>query len=155
ASGQIGGPPTPANQVFQFTVTTLGRLSDVAQFEGIIVKGHPPSTATNPTAAVVRLKDIATIELSPQMYTNFLGLSGRKTAHVAVFALPGANALEVAAETRNLMAEMSKTFPSGLQYTTLYDTTLFINQSIHAVYETLIEAGVLVLIVIMLFLQNF
>src|SRR5262249_3077718 len=94
ASGQIGGPPTRANKVFQYTVTTLGRLSDVAQFEDIIVKAHPPSTATNPTAALVRLKDIATVELSQQMYTIFSGLSGRKTAHVAVFALPGANALE-------------------------------------------------------------
>jgi HAE1 family hydrophobic/amphiphilic exporter-1 len=164
ASGQIGGPPTPSNQVFQFTVTTIGRLSDASQFEDIIVKAQPPSSETNQTltttdthqtAALVRIKDIAKVELSQQLYTVFSGLSGRKTAHVAVFALPGANALEVAAETRRLMVEMSKTFPSGLKYTTLYDTTLFIHQSIHAVYETLIEAGVLVLIVIMLFLQNF
>ncbi|HWX77067.1 MAG TPA: efflux RND transporter permease subunit, partial [Candidatus Acidoferrales bacterium] len=127
-------------------------------------KAQPPSTETsetvktnetNQTAAIVRIKDIAKVELSQQQYTIFSGLSGRKTAHVAVFALPGANALQVAAETRSLMTDMSKTFPLGLKYTTLYDTTLFINQSVHAVYETLIEAGILVLIVIMLFLQNF
>ena len=164
ASGQIGGPPAPSNQVFQFTVNTLGRLSDAEQFENIIVKAQPPATEasetlttteTNQTAAIVRIKDIAKVELSQQQYTIFSGLSGKKTAHIAIFALPGANALQVAAETRSLMTEMSKTFPLGLKYTTLYDTTLFINQSVHAVYETLIEAGILVLIVIMLFLQNF
>ena len=71
-----------------------------------------------------------------------------------MYALPSANALQVATETRALMAQMARKFPQGLKYTTLYDTTLFINQSIHAVYEALIEAGILVLIVIMLFLQN-
>ena len=89
------------------------------------------------------------------MYTVFSGLNGKKTAHIAVFALPGANALQVATGDAPLMAQMSKTFPQGLKYTSLYDTTLFINQSINAVYVTLIEAGILVLIVIMLFLQNF
>ncbi len=164
AAGQIGGPPAPSNQVFQFTVNTLGRATDVEQFENIIVKAQPPATEAsqtlttadmNQTAAIVRVKDVARVELSQQQYTIFSGLSGKKTAHVAVFALPGANALDVADEVRGLMADMSKTFPAGLQYTTLYDTTLFINQSVHAVYETLIEAGILVLIVIMLFLQNF
>jgi HAE1 family hydrophobic/amphiphilic exporter-1 len=164
AAGQIGGPPAPANQLFQFTVNTQGRVSDVEQFENIIIKSQPPATTasqtlktmeTNQTASIVRIKDVGKVELSQQQYTIFSGLSGKKTAHIAVFALPGANALQVAGEIRSLMAEMSKTFPAGLKYTTLYDTTLFINQSVHAVYETLIEAGILVLIVIMLFLQNF
>ena len=82
-------------------------------------------------------------------------LNGKKAAHIAVYALPTANALDVATETRALMAQMARKFPQGLKYTTLYDTTLFINQSIHAVYQALIEAGILVLIVIMLFLQNY
>jgi HAE1 family hydrophobic/amphiphilic exporter-1 len=82
-------------------------------------------------------------------------LNGKKAAHVAVYALPTANALQVATETRALMAQMARKFPQGLKYTTLYDTTVFINQSIHAVYEALIEAGILVLVVIMLFLQNY
>jgi hydrophobic/amphiphilic exporter-1 (mainly G- bacteria), HAE1 family len=164
ASGQLGGPPAPADQLFQFTVNTLGRLTDVEQFEDIIVKTQPPSTeagetlastSSKVTAAIVRVKDIARVELSQQQYTIFSGLSGKKAANIAVFALPDANALQVAAETRKLMVEMSKAFPSGLKYTTLYDTTVFIDQSVHAVYETLIEAGILVLIVIMLFLQNF
>src|SRR4029077_6804758 len=164
ASGQIGGPPAPSNQLFQFTVNTFGRLSDAEQFENIIVKAQPPSTEasetvktteTNQTAAIVRIKDIAKVELSQQQYTIFSGLSGKKTAHVAVFALPGANALQVAAETRSLMTEMSKTFPLGLKYPLSSGTTLLITQSFHAVYEPLIEGGILVLIVIMLFLQNF
>ena len=164
ASGQLGGPPAPPDQLFQFTVNTLGRLSEVEQFEDIIVKAQPASTeagetlastSSKATAAIVRVKDIARVELSQQQYTIFSGLSGKKAANIAVFALPGANALQVAAETRKLMVEMSKAFPLGLKYTTLYDTTVFIDQSVHAVYETLIEAGILVLIVIMLFLQNF
>src|SRR5262249_227393 len=138
-----GGPPAPSHQVFQFTVNTLGRVSDVEQFENIIVKSQPPATEasqtlktieTNQTAAIVRIKDIAKVELSQQQYTIFSGLSGKKAAHIAVFALPGANALQVAAQTRRLMAEMRQAFPAGLQYMTLYDTTLFINQSIDAVY---------------------
>jgi hypothetical protein len=89
----------------------------------------------------VRLKDVARVELSQQAFTVFSSLNGRKTAHVAVFALPGANALQVAGEVRALMAGMSEVFPPGLEYTSLYDTTVFIQQSIGAVYKTLIEAG--------------
>ena len=105
-----------------------------------------------------RLYDCETsdrVELSQQQYSVFSGLSGKKTAHLAIFALPEANALAVAAEARSLMAEMSKTFPTGLKYACLYDTTEFIQDSIHGVYMALFEAGILVLVVIMLFLQNY
>jgi HAE1 family hydrophobic/amphiphilic exporter-1 len=163
ASGQIGGPPVESNQIFQFTVNTMGRLDDAAEFENIIIKSSTPQTLAsdvqheqfNPTAAIVRIRDVAKVELSQQQFTVFSNLSGRKSGHMAIYALPGANALQVATEVRALMARMSSTFPAGLKYTSLYDTTLFINQSIHAVYETLGEAGILVLIVIVLFLQNF
>src|SRR5579885_1309618 len=162
-AGQIGGPPAPRNQLFQFTVNTLGRLSEVEQFENIIVKSSPPASLSAQTragaqaaqtAALVRIRDIAKVELSQQVFTVISQLDGRKAANVAVFALPTANALQVADETRALMKGMARKFPQGLKYTTLYDTTLFINQSISAVYQALIEAGVLVLIVIILFLQN-
>jgi HAE1 family hydrophobic/amphiphilic exporter-1 len=168
ASGQIGGPPVASNQIFQFTVNTLGRLSDVTQFENIIIKSEPPAgpigqaeqgtsspTELNQAAPIVRLKDVAKISLDQQSFTLFSGLSGRPAGHMAIYALPGANSLQVASEVRQLMATMSKTFPQGLKYSSLYDTTLFIGQAISAVYETLIIAGILVLIVIMLFLQNF
>jgi hydrophobic/amphiphilic exporter-1 (mainly G- bacteria), HAE1 family len=167
ASGQLGGPPVASNQIFQFTVNTMGRLSDVTQFENIIIKSEPPAgplqaeqgsdspTTLNQAAPIVRLKDVAKITLEQQSFTLFSGLSGRPAGHMAIYALPGANSLQVATEVRQLMATMSKTFPQGLKYSSLYDTTLFIGEAISAVYETLIIAGILVLIVIMLFLQNF
>jgi HAE1 family hydrophobic/amphiphilic exporter-1 len=104
--------------------------------------------------AIVRVKDVARVELSEQQFPVFSNLSGKKAAHIAVYALPGANSLQLAAEVRALMATMSKLFPQGLKYSTLYDTTVFIHQSISAVYSTLEIAGVLVLIVILAFLQN-
>jgi len=163
AAGQLGGPPVPANQIFQFTVKTLGRLSNVEQFEDIIVKTVPPETVQSETtqtvqrsqaAAVVRIKDIAKVDLSQEVYSTFSGLSGKRAAQMNVYTLPGANALKVAQEVRDLMSQMSKRFPPGLKYIALLDTSTFIKDSIHGVYQALIEAGVLVLIVIMLFLQN-
>src|SRR5215469_15645817 len=161
ASGQIGGPPVPSNQVFQFTVNALGRLSEVTQFENIVVKsrsglpGQSLQTSDLQQAApIVRIKDVARVELSEQQFPVFSSLSGKKAAHIAIYALPGANSLQLAAEARALMATLSKSFPQGLKYVTLYDTTLFIHQAIGAVYSTLEIAGVLVLIVILAFLQN-
>src|SRR5262245_21128742 len=163
ASGQIGGPPAPGAQRFRFTVNVVGRLADVRQFEDIVVKSEPPPDGrtavtrapdASQTARLVRIRDVARVELGQQVFTVFSRLSGKKTAHIAVYALPGANALQVGVETRRLLARMTETFPQGLEYTTLYDTTVFIHQSIDAVYQTLLEAGLLVLVVIILFLQN-
>ena len=148
-AGQLGGPPVPKDQVFQFTVNALGRLSDINQFEDIIVK-----TSRDETAQLVRVKDIARVELDQQFYSNFGGLSGRQSAQILIFSLPGANAINVAHNVNQAMAEISKTFPEGLKYAIHYDTTRFIDRAIRSVYETLIEAGILVLIVIMVFLQN-
>src|SRR5262249_8344079 len=102
-----------------------------------------------------RIKDIARVELSQEAFTTFSGLSGRKAAQMNVYTLPGANALTVAQEVRELMAQMSQKFPEGLRYTLLLDTSTFIRDSIHGVYWALIEAGVFVLIVILLVLQTF
>jgi HAE1 family hydrophobic/amphiphilic exporter-1 len=148
-AGQIGGAPVPDSQVFQFTINALGRLSDVSQFEDIIVKSDRGNSAR-----VIRLKDVARVELSQQSFANFSGLSGKKAAHVIVYALPGANALDVAKQVRAKTAELSKTFPEGLKYAVYYDTTIFVKDAISAVYHTLFEAGILVLIVILVFLQN-
>jgi HAE1 family hydrophobic/amphiphilic exporter-1 len=165
AAGQLGGPPVPGDQVFQFTVTTLGRLSDVSEFENIIIKGKAPTSLASdvqkgdatptPAAEIVRVKDVARVELGQQVFSVFSGLTGKKAAHIAIFALPDANALDVATQVRSLMKTMSANFPPGMQSSSLYDTTIFIDESIDAVYQTLAIAGVLVLIVIMLFLQNF
>jgi HAE1 family hydrophobic/amphiphilic exporter-1 len=149
-AGQLGGPPVPDEQAFQFTINALGRLSDVEQFENIIVKSERAQTAQ-----IIRLKDVARVELSQQSFSNFSGLSGKKAAHIIVYALPGANAIELAGNVRAAMDDMSATFPEGLTYAIYYDTTEFVSQAIEAVYHTLFEAGILVLIVIILFLQNF
>ncbi|MEW6386462.1 MAG: multidrug efflux RND transporter permease subunit [Thermodesulfobacteriota bacterium] len=149
-AGQLGGPPVPPNQAFQYTINALGRLADVGQFENIIVK-----TVRGETAQIVRVRDIARVELSQQYYSNFAGISGHKSSQILVYALPGANSISVAQSVRKAMKEMSKDFPEGLTYGIDYDTTKFIEEAIHSVYETLFEAGVLVLIVIMVFLQNF
>uniref|UniRef100_A0A7V6A5W0 Multidrug efflux RND transporter permease subunit n=1 Tax=Desulfobacca acetoxidans TaxID=60893 RepID=A0A7V6A5W0_9BACT len=151
-AGQLGGPPVPASQPFQFTINALGRLENTTQFENIIVKTvrAPESEA----AQIVRVKDLARVELSQQSFANFSTLSGHKAAHMVIYSLPEANAINVGQEVRKSMATMAEEFPPGLKYAIYYDTTIFISQAIDAVYHTLYEAGILVLIVIMLFLQN-
>ncbi len=149
-SGQLGAPPAPKGQPFQFTIDTLGRLADVGQFENIIVK-----SVTGPAPQIVRLRDVAHIELSQQAYSNFADFGGLKSAQIPIFSLPDANAITVADSVYKAMAEMSKDFPEGLKYAIKYDTTLFVREAISKVYETLFIAGILVLIVILLFLQSF
>jgi len=151
-AGQLGGPPIPDDQSLQFTINALGRLSEVSEFENIIIKSVLPENGK--TAQIVRVKDVARVELEQKSYINFSAVSGRKSAQLLVYALPGANALEVGEKVRALTDEMSHVFPEGLKYRIIYDTTGFIKQSIHAVYETLYEAGFLVLAVVVLFLQN-
>lgn len=148
-AGKLGSPPVPESQVFQFTINALGRLSDVSQFEDIIVK-----IARDETAQIVRVKDLARVELSQQTFSNFSRLSGHSATHILVYALPGANALDVGKHVQEAMVEMSRDFPEALKFAIKYDTTEFIEQAVDAVYETLYEAGILVLIVIMMFLQN-
>jgi HAE1 family hydrophobic/amphiphilic exporter-1 len=164
AAGQVGGPPVASNQVFQFTVKAMGRLSDVAQFENIIVKANPPGTQYSQiqspvqlgqTATIVRVKDIAKVELGQEAFSTISGLSGKRAAQMNVYTLPGANALKVSQEVNSLMTQMSEKFPAGMKYVALLDTSTFIKDSIHGVYKALIEAGILVLLVIILFLQNF
>ena len=151
-AGRLGAPPVPPEQTFQFTVNALGRLADTKQFSDIIVKSV--RTEQGETAQLVRVQDIARVDLDQQFYSNFGGLSGKQSGQILIYALPGANAIDVGKKVDAAMVEMSQTFPEGLKYAIHYDTTKFIGQAIHAVYETLFEAGILVLIVIMVFLQN-
>ncbi len=148
-AGQLGGPPVPTDQSFQFTINALGRLSDAQQFGDIIIK-----TTAGTAPQIVRLRDIARVDLSQQSFSNYSRFSGHKSAQIVVFALPGANAIKVANQVYAAMAEMGKQFPEGMKYAIRYDTTLFVREAINAVYVTLLIAGVLVLIVILLFLQN-
>ena len=149
-AGQLGAPPVPADQAFQFTINAQGRLSDVDEFENIIVKAQ-----RSEVAQIVRLRDIARVELSQQSFSNFASIGGMRSAQVIIFALPEANAISVANHIYEAVAEISKDFPPGLKYAIRFDTTKFVRQAISAVYETLFEAGILVLIVVMVFLQSF
>jgi HAE1 family hydrophobic/amphiphilic exporter-1 len=149
-AGQLGAPPVPRDQIFQIPINTLGRLSDAEQFEGIIVKN---SHGVAPQ--IVRLRDIARVDLGQQYYSNFSNMRGLRSAQIPIFALPEANAIAVANNVYKAVEEMSKDFPEGLKYQIRFDTTTFVRQAISKVYETLFEAGILVLIVIMVFLQSF
>jgi len=146
AAGQIGQPPVPATQKFQFTVTTLGRLTHPDQFEDIIVKSEG--------LRITRLRDVGRVELGSQTYDQFFQKNGIPGAGIAVFQLPGANALEVADQVRVVMDRLKPSFPEGMVYDIPFDTTKFVRQAIREVYRTLVEAGVLVLIVILVFLQD-
>jgi hydrophobic/amphiphilic exporter-1 (mainly G- bacteria), HAE1 family len=145
-AGQIGAPPAPG-QDFQYTLNVAGRLNDPAQFEDIIVK-------TGADGAVTRIRDIGRVELGAQTYAQAFTLNGKPAAGMAVYQSPGANALTVMNEVRARMDALSKAFPQGMTYEVPFDTTKFVSASVDEVYKTLIEAGVLVLVVILVFLQD-
>ena len=148
-AGQIGTPPAPTGQNFQYTVKVLGRFADVDQFADIIVK-----SASAGGGQVTRVKDVARVELGAQTYSQAFELDGKQAAGIAIYQSPDANALDVATRVKAKLAELSRGFPTGMAYGVPFDTTKFVNASIHEVYKTLIEAGVLVLIVILVFLQD-
>jgi HAE1 family hydrophobic/amphiphilic exporter-1 len=146
-AGQVGTPPTPPGQAFQVTLNVNGRLDDASQFEDIIVK-------TGNNGDVTRLRDIGSVELGAQTYSQIFSLNNQPATGIGVFQSPGANALEVEHAVEKKMAELSRNFPQGIRYDTPFDTTKFVNASINEVYKTLIEAGLLVLVVILVFLQD-
>ncbi len=146
-AGQIGIPPAPPGQPFQYTLNVLGRFNDAAEFADIIVK-------TGSVGDITRIRDVGRVELGAQTYGQIFTLDGRPAAGLAVFQTPGANALNVAGEVRDKMKELSREFPEGLVHDIPFDTTTFVNESVNEVYKTLFEAAILVLVVILLFLQD-
>jgi len=163
SAGQVGGNPTTGDQAFQFTVNVPGQIEDPNKFADIIVR----SDATNPnqtekltnskinrSAKTIRIRDVGRVELGASSYNQFATLNNKPTAAIAIYQLPEANALTVAEDVRKTVAKMAKKFPEGIEYAIPFDTTMFVNASIHEVYHTLFEAGFLVLLVILLFLQN-
>jgi hydrophobe/amphiphile efflux-1 (HAE1) family protein len=146
ASGVLNQPPLANQLAFQVAVRTLGRLSDPAEFANIVVK----QTET----AVVRLKDVARVQLTGQDYSSASYLNRDPSVALAVFQRPGSNALTTGDNIRKTVAELSKDFPPGVQYKIIYDPTQFIRQSVEAVVETIFEAVILVVLVIVLFLQT-
>jgi HAE1 family hydrophobic/amphiphilic exporter-1 len=148
-AGQVGAPPAPTGQVFQYTVNIEGRLIDPAEFGNIIVKVDSANGGQ-----ITRVKDVGRVELGAQTYSQSSRLNGKPAAGIAIYQLPTANALNVATLVNAKMAELAKAFPQGLTYGVPFDTTRFVKASINEVYKTLLEAAVLVLIVILVFLQD-
>jgi len=146
ASGTLNQPPVAHPGAFQISVQTLGRLANPDEFSSIVVK----QTAN----AVVRLKDVARIELAAQDYTSNSYLNLDPAVAIAVFQRPGSNALSTAKAIRTTMAGLAKRFPPGVKYDIVYDPTQFIQQSVDAVQETIGEAIILVVLVVVMFLQT-
>ncbi len=149
AAGQVGSPPAPSGQAFQFTIDLRGRFTSAADFEGIAVK-----TATGTGAAITRIRDVGRVELGAQTYSQFMTMDGKPSAGIAIFQLPEANALDLGKAVKKEMDRLAGNFPQGVAYTIPFDTTRFVQASIDEVYKTLAEAAVLVLLVIVVFLQN-
>jgi HAE1 family hydrophobic/amphiphilic exporter-1 len=146
-AGQIGAEPVPPGQEMTYTVRAQGRLTNEEEFGNIVVRA-------NPDGSVVRLKDVARAELGAQVYNLRGRLDGKPSAIVALYQLPGANAVKAAAGARKLMEEQSKRFPPGLAYTVALDTTVPVTEGMKEIVQTLLEAIVLVIIVVYLFLQG-
>jgi hydrophobe/amphiphile efflux-1 (HAE1) family protein len=146
ASGVLNQPPVDRPGAFQVAVKTLGRLADPEEFGSIVVKQSP--------AAVVRLRDVAMIELAALDYSSNSYLNVEPAVALAVFQRPGSNALSTSETIRATMEELSKRFPPGLTHTIIYDPTQFIRQSVDEVQKTIAEAILLVVLVVILFLQS-
>ena len=155
AAGTIGRQPVPDGQQFQLTLTTLGRLQDPSQFGEIIIKTSQGNDQTGrPSTQVVRLRDVARVELGAQQYDQICKLDGMPSVALAIFQQPGSNAMKVAKEIKLKMEELKKSFPADLDYRIVYDTTPFIQESVNEVFKTLRDAVILVAIVVLFFLQD-
>ncbi|UTD25606.1 efflux RND transporter permease subunit [Bradyrhizobium sp. WD16] len=148
-AGLVGAPPTPAMVNFQYVLNVTGRFSDTTDFENIVVKA-----ASAGGGRIVRIRDLGRVELGAASYGQTATLDGKPSAAIAISQLTGANALTVAEGVDAKMAELARAFPAGLGYKVSFDSTKFVTASIREVYETLIIAAALVLIVILLFLQD-
>ncbi len=148
AAGKIGQAPAPKGTMFEYQVNALGRLSTKKEFGSIVIKAGTGSNAT------VRLRDVGRIELGALQYTSASHMDKNKTIVIGIFQAPGSNALELDRAVKGKMADLSKRFPKGMTYSIKYDTTMFVSASMHEVIFTLIEALILVMGVVFLFLQS-
>jgi HAE1 family hydrophobic/amphiphilic exporter-1 len=146
-AGQVGSEPIPSGQPFTYSVRAQGRLTSPEQFEQIVVRETPDT-------GIVRLRDVARVELGAQDYSIIGGLDGKPSAVIAIYQLPGSNAVDTAAGVRKLFAEAKKRFPDDLDYTIPVDTTRAVNEGIKEIVETLLIAIALVVAVVFLFLQG-
>ncbi len=146
-AGQVGGEPAPANQQFTYSVLAQGRLSSPEEFGNIIVREAP-------NGGIVRVKDVARVELGAQDYSIVSRLNGKPAAIIAVYQLPGSNAVQTAAGVRKLMSQMKRGFPEDIDYGISLDQTRAVTEGMKEIIETLLIAIVLVILVIYLFLQD-
>jgi multidrug efflux pump len=147
-AGQVGGAPVPPGQEFTYIVTAQGRLASVEDFESVVVKA-------NPDGSLVRVRDVARVELGAQTYNMQGRLNGQPAALIAIYQLPGSNAIDTMRQATKLMDEAKTRFPNDLDYVTSLDTTLAVSAGIREIVKTLFEALVLVVIVVFIFLQGF
>ncbi|MBO5721389.1 MAG: multidrug efflux RND transporter permease subunit [Bacteroidales bacterium] len=148
SAGGVGQPPQSNNTKFQYTLTAKGRLSDADEFENIIIKALPEG-------GYLRLKDIARVELGSQNYGTVSKQSGKSAAAIAIYQLPGSNALDVADEVRVRIKTLAENLPDGVECNIVLDTTNFVKASLEEVVVTLVETTLLVMLVVLIFLQNF
>jgi len=146
-AGQIGGEPVPQGQVFTFTVNTTGRLVKPEDFENIVIRA-------NPDGSIVRVKDVARVDLGAQVYNLHGRFQGENAAIVCVYQLPGSNAVSTMKQVRALFDKQAKAFPQDLKYTCALDTTLAVTEGMKEIVKTLFEAMVLVIFVVFIFLQG-
>ncbi len=147
AAGVIGAPPAPAGTEFQLSVNTQGRLTTESEFGDIILR-------TSAQGGVLRLRDVARIELAASDYSTHSLLDNKPAVALGVFQAPLSNAIDLSNQVRDMMEDMKKDFPQGVKYEIVYDPTQFVRQSIRAVIETLIEAVLLVVAVVIVFLKT-
>jgi HAE1 family hydrophobic/amphiphilic exporter-1/multidrug efflux pump len=147
AAGKVGAEPAPKGQQLTYTVTARGRLARVEEFENIVVRASGPS-------GVLRIKDVASVELGAQTYDTPATVDGKPAVGMAVFLQTGANALDVARDIKSRLQEMKQAFPDDMDYLVPFDTTLVVKSSIHEVQKTIFEAALLVLLVVFVFLQS-
>ncbi|MEM7304289.1 MAG: multidrug efflux RND transporter permease subunit [Pseudomonadota bacterium] len=147
AAGIIGGPPYPESAQFQLPIRAQGRLKSPEEFENIVIK-------RDDNGVVTQLKDVARIELDAQSYALRSLLNNKPAVAIPIFASPGANALNISRDVRQAMAELKEFFPEGVDYSVVYDPTVFVSDSIKAVISTLLEAVALVVLVVIVFLQT-
>lgn len=147
AAGKLGSPPSESAAQFQVLIDTKGRLENADEFEQIIIKAGP-------NGQIVRLGDVARVELGASSYALRSLLDNQPAAGIGIFQRPGSNALDISENVRARMAELKKQFPEGIDYSIVYDPTTFVRDSIKAVVETLLEALLLVVLVVVVFLQT-
>ncbi|GAP73968.1 RND efflux system, inner membrane transporter CmeB [Pseudoalteromonas sp. SW0106-04] len=147
AAGSLGAQPSPTSSQFQVLLNVKGRLSSVDEFEQVVVR-------VDDNGAITRLADVARIELGQDNYALRAMLDGQPALAIPIFQRPGSNAIELSDNVRATMARLSQDFPAGVEYDIAYDPTVFVRGSIDAVIKTLLEAILLVVVVVILFLQT-